>query len=215
MPGLILTLAAWIFCLALFFWNTAALVEFATSTGTGLRMVLLNSAYELRDQGPVVDGQIIVPSISVFLVHNTRFYQRLKSQDSLALTINPIHKVEIRDNLGFDATLTSDTSPTPLVRSAVARVKVPLNTADNLMSSTRPTSSVDSVSLSLSELLANTQDVPEPVGSGSRFFGHAAHLIVRFDRQQLNAVRACQVGSPRSPHTVPRTTRSPMPRTVH
>jgi hypothetical protein len=188
--GVVLTAAAWTFCLALLIWNIALLVEFAAMTSLGLRTVMLNNAYELRDNTTVLVGQIIVPSISITLVHTTRFYQQSRGKDSLV--VKPIHKVEIRDNLQANAMCTSNTSATPLVRAAVSRVKVPLNTADDLMFPGR-ISSMDSVSVLLSELLARTQDLSTPLGASGGFFSHKAHLIVSFDREQLNAVRACQV----------------------
>ena len=190
MAGVVLTAAAWTFCLALLIWNIALLVEFAAMTSLGLRTVMLNNAYELRDNTTVLVGQIIVPSISITLVHTTRFYQQSRGKDSLV--VKPIHKVEIRDNLQANAMCTSNTSATPLVRAAVSRVKVPLNTADDLMFPGR-ISSMDSVSVLLSELLARTQDLSTPLGASGGFFSHKAHLIVSFDREQLNAVRACQV----------------------
>jgi hypothetical protein len=191
--GVVLTAAAWTFCLALLIWNIALLVEFAAMTSLGLRTVMLNNAYELRDNTTVLVGQIIVPSISITLVHTTRFYQQSRGKDSLV--VKPIHKVEIRDNLQANAMCTSNTSATPLVRAAVSRVKVPLNTADDLMFAGR-ISSMDSVSVLLSELLARTQDLSTPLGASGGFFSHKAHLIVSFDREQLNAVRACQVSRP-------------------
>ena len=190
MAGVVLTAAAWTFCLALLIWNIALLVEFAAMTSLGLRTVMLNNAYELRDNTTVLVGQIIVPSISITLVHTTRFYQQSRGKDSLV--VKPIHKVEIRDNLQANAMCTSNTSATPLVRAAVSRVKVPLNTADGLMFPGR-ISSMDSVSVLLSELLARTQDLSTPLSASGGFFSHKAHLIVSFDREQLNAVRACQV----------------------